>query len=48
MDMRIPPLIIKLMLASNPLKSIMLVRILAVAATRFKAPDAHADDPMDA
>ena len=31
MDMRIPPVIIKIMLESNPLKSIMLVRILAVS-----------------
>ena len=30
MDMRIPPLRIKIMLESNPLKSIMLVRRLAV------------------
>ena len=30
MDMRIPPLDIKIMLESNPLKSIMLVRRLAV------------------
>ena len=30
MDMRIPPLIIKIMLESNPLKSVMLVRRLAV------------------
>ena len=30
MDMRIPPLRIKIMLESNPLKSIVLVRRLAV------------------
>ena len=30
MDMRIPPVNIKILLGSNPLKSIILVRILAV------------------
>ena len=34
MDMRIPPLRIKILLESNPLKSIILVRRLAVAEER--------------
>ena len=41
MDMRIPPLRIKIMLESNTLKSIMLVRRLAVAVCLFASELRH-------
>ena len=45
MDLRIPPLEIKIMLESNPLKSRILVRRLAVGSTRvlFEPSACHAE-----